>query len=113
MLRLVASGPGPDAVMRLDEVSLRRNGRWVLDGLELAIPTDGITALMADRIGSNHRFRCRSGWRQNEFDITACKAGGKVPQLIAAQRDADHRWGQALAGLDCKGSRAWSRAHRL
>lgn len=46
MLRLVASGPGPDAVMRLDGVSLRRGGRRVLDGLELAIPAEGVTAVM-------------------------------------------------------------------
>jgi len=49
MLRLVASGPGPDAVIRLDGVVLRRGGRRVLDGLDLAIPDKGVTAIM----GSN------------------------------------------------------------
>ena len=46
MLRLVASGPGPDAVMRLEDVRLRRGGRDVLDGLHLAVPAQGITAIM-------------------------------------------------------------------
>jgi len=46
MLRLVASGPGPEAVIRLEDVSLRRGGRRVLDGLNLAIPEGGITAIM-------------------------------------------------------------------
>ncbi len=46
MLRLVASGPGPDAAMRLEGVALRRGGRRVLDGLDLAVPSGGITAIM-------------------------------------------------------------------
>jgi len=46
MLRLVASGDGPDAAIRLEQVDLRRGGRAVLDGLDLSIPQQGITAIM-------------------------------------------------------------------
>lgn len=46
MLRLVASGPGPDAMMRLEGVGLTRGGRRVLDDLHLAVPANGITAVM-------------------------------------------------------------------
>ncbi len=46
MLRLVASNPSPGAVIRLEGVRLRRGGRDVLDGLDLAIPQQGITAIM-------------------------------------------------------------------
>jgi len=46
MLRLVASGPGPEAAIRLEGVSLNRGGRRVLDDLHLAIPARGITAIM-------------------------------------------------------------------
>ena len=46
VLRLVASGPGPQAVLRLEDVRLRRGGRDVLDGLTMAVPDRGITAIM-------------------------------------------------------------------
>ncbi len=45
MLRLVKSAPPPLA-LRLDNISLCRGGRMVVDSLDLDVPAQGITAIM-------------------------------------------------------------------
>ena len=82
MLRLVASNTAPDAVIRLERISLRRGGRAVLDALDLAIPQNGITAIMGPNgAGKSLSLRVMAGLVQP--DEGAVVHGLSDPQDIA------------------------------
>lgn len=84
MLRLVASGPGPDAAIRLEDVALRRGGRRVLDGLSVAVPREGITAIMGPNgAGKSLCLRVMAGLVAPDGGAVMRGAGLAGPQDIA------------------------------